>query len=216
MTKDTPTELRLVIADDHPIVRQGLRQAIEADSQLKIVAEAGDGRTALEQIQTLLPDIAILDIDMPQMDGFGVARALLREQSTVQVIFLTVHSEAEFLDEALTLGAKGYVLKDSAVTDIVAAIRAVATGNHYTSPALTSILVGRQHVSANAVSGFSSLSPTEQQIVKLIAEYKTSKEIAAALFISTHTVQTHRKNICAKLGLEGSHALMRFALEHTK
>jgi DNA-binding NarL/FixJ family response regulator len=210
------TETRIIIADDHPIVRQGMRQSIEADSTLKIVAEVGDGRTALEQIKSLQPDIAILDIDMPEMDGFAVARALQREKLQVEVIFLTVHCEEEFLNEALDLGAKGYVLKDSAVTDIVAGIRAVAAGKHYTSPALTSILVNRSRGGSTQGSGFASLSPAEQQIVKLIAEYKTSKEIAEALFISPHTVQTHRKNICVKLGLEGSHSLMRFALEHKK
>jgi DNA-binding NarL/FixJ family response regulator len=207
-------EIRLVMADDHPIVRQGLRQAIEADAGITILAESGDGQTALEQIHSLHPDIAILDIDMPQLDGFGVARALQRENLPVEVIFLTVHCEEEFLNEALALGAKGYVLKDSAVTDIVTSIRAVAAGQHYTSPALTSILVGRTRSVSTSVGGLSALSPAEQQIVSLIAEYKTSKEIAEALFISPHTVQTHRKNICAKLGLEGSHALMRFALQH--
>ena len=211
------TEIRLLVVDDHPIVREGLRKTIETDANLKVVAEAGDGPTALLYVQSLRPDIAILDIDMPQMDGFEVAREIQKQKIPVEIIFLTVHCEAEFLNEALSLGAKGYVLKDSAVTDIVNGIHAVASGNHYTSPALTSILVDRSRVkqsSPETRTGVSSLSPTEQQIVKLIAEYKTNKEIAEALFISPHTVHTHRKNICTKLGLEGSHALMRYALEH--
>ncbi|MCS6806099.1 MAG: response regulator transcription factor [Acidobacteriota bacterium] len=210
-------EIRLLIADDHPIFRQGLRQVIERESNLKVVAEVGDGQAALEQIAALRPAIVILDIDMPQMDGFSVARALQKQHLAVQIIFLTVHSEEDFFNEALALGAKGYVLKDSAVTDIVSSIRAVMAGQHYTSPALTSYLVGRRRPSslpAKPRLSLDLLTPTERQILKLIAEYKTSKEIAELLYISPHTVRTHRKNICLKLELQGSHALMKFALEH--
>lgn len=207
--------IRLVIADDHPIVRQGLRQVIEKDPGLQVVAEAGDGQAAVEQIKATQPRVAILDIDMPMMSGFEVARALARLSLPVEIIFLTVHCEEEFFNEALELGAKGYVLKDSSVTDIVACVRAVAAGQNYVSPALTSYLFRqRQQETSRQRSGVDALTPTERQILKLIAEYKTSKEVAAALFISPHTVQTHRKNICIKLELEGNHALMRFALEH--
>jgi DNA-binding NarL/FixJ family response regulator len=210
-------EIRLIIADDHPIFRQGLRQVIEREPQLKVIGEAGDGQTALERIAALRPEIAILDIDMPRMDGFSVARALLKQQLAVEIIFLTIHSEEEFFTEALALGAKGYVLKDSAVTDIVSSIRAVMSGQHYTSPALTSYLVGQRQPATATVKprlSLDLLTPTERQILKLIAEYKTSKEIAESLHISPHTVQTHRKNICLKLELQGSHALMKFALDH--
>ena len=209
------TEIRLVIADDHPIVRQGLRQVIEKDSGLKVVAEVGDGEAALEQIKATEPDIAILDIDMPGMSGFDVARALAVLSLPVGIVFLTVHCEEEFFNEALELGARGYVLKDSSVTDIVACARAVAAGQNYVSPSLTAYLFRRSRRETRPQrSEIDILTATERQILKLIAEYKTSKEIAAALFISPHTVQTHRKNISVKLGLEGNHALMRFALEH--
>lgn len=208
-------QIRLLIADDHPIVRQGLCQVIEKDPRLKIVAEAGDGQTALDQIRATQPDIAILDIDMPGRNGFAVARALASLPTPVKVIFLTVHREEDFFNEALELGAQGYVLKDSAVTDIVACIRAVAAGQNYVSPVLTSYLFQQRPRALEAKpAGIETLSPTERQILKLIADYKTTKEIAALLYISPHTVQTHRKNICVKLELEGSHALMRFALEH--
>jgi DNA-binding NarL/FixJ family response regulator len=210
-------EIRLVIADDHPIVRQGLRQTIEASPGLKVLAEANDGQAALERVRELRPDIVLLDVDMPKLHGFAVARAMKDERLPVEVIFLTVHSEEEFFKKALELDAKGYVLKDCAVTDIVSAIRAVASGQHYTSPSLTSYLVATRRRSAERgapVSGLGSLTPTERKVLALIADYKTSKQIADELFISPKTVQAHRANICTKLDVHGSHALMRYALEH--
>jgi DNA-binding NarL/FixJ family response regulator len=208
--------MRILIADDHPIVRQGLRQAIETDPQLTIVAEASDGREALDQIQTTQPDIAVLDIDMPGLDGFSVARAIGNLRLPVAIIFLTVYRDERFFAEALELGAKGYVLKDAAVTDILSGIRAVAAGEHFTSPALTSYLVKQRQTSParTQAPGLRDLTATERRILLLIAEYKTSREIGDALHISHRTVQTHRTNICAKLDLHGSHALMRFALDH--
>lgn len=208
-------EIRLVIADDHPIVRQGLCQILEQNSGLKILAAVGDGQSALEGVKRLAPDVLLMDIDMPGLSGFDVARGIGELHLPVGIIFLTVHCEEEFFNEAIALGAKGYVLKDSAITDIVAAIRAVASGQNYVSSALTAFLFQqRRSATPSQGSRLEDLTPTERQIVKLIADYKTSKEIAAELFISPHTVQTHRKNICIKLHLEGNHALMKFALEH--
>ncbi|HKQ73435.1 MAG TPA: response regulator transcription factor [Blastocatellia bacterium] len=210
-------EIRIVIVDDHPIVRQGLRQMIESDRALKIVAEAGDGQTALEQIQCLQPDLAVLDIDMPRMDGFAVAREIIGRKLPVEIIFLTIHRDEELFQAALDLGAKGYVLKDSAVTDIIAGIKAVASGRHYLSPALSPYLLKRR-AQVDALNqrkpGINSLTPTERRILKLIAEEKTSKEIAEELFISPRTVETHRANITRKLDLRGSLALIKFAVTH--
>ncbi len=121
-------QIRIVMADDHPIVRQGLRQMIETDKNLSIVAEAGDGETALDLIETHQPDVAVLDIDMPGMDGFAVVRGLQKKRINVEIVFLTMHSEEEIFQAAMDLGVKGYVLKDSAVTDIVSSIKAVAAG----------------------------------------------------------------------------------------
>lgn len=211
------TDIRVIVADDHPIVRQGLRQVIEADPQLKVIAEAGDGQTALDMMQTLQPEIAVLDIDMPEMDGFAVARALREQQLNTAVIFLTIHREEDLFNEALDVGARGYVLKDSATTDIVAGIRAVARGEHYTSPALTSSLINRRQRAAGLRQQnptLNDLTTAERRILQLIADYKTSREIADELCISYRTVETHRTNICQKLGLHGSHALMKFALAH--
>lgn len=209
--------IRIVMADDHPIVRQGLRQMIEADKSLTIIAEAGDGRSALELIETHKPDVAVLDIDMPQMDGFAVARSLQRKNLAVEVVFLTMHSEEEIFQAAMDLGVKGYVLKDSAVTDIVASIKTVAAGRPYLSPALSALLLHRRRRAEELDKqqpGLHDLSPMERRVLKLIAEDKTSREIAEELFISYRTVETHRSNICKKLDLHGSLALVKFAVAH--
>ncbi|MGE0129654.1 MAG: response regulator [Blastocatellales bacterium] len=209
------TDINIILADDHPFIRQGVRATIEREPNLKVLGEAGDGRTALALIQSLRPQVAILDIDMPEMDGFSVARQARQQKLPVEIIFLSIHREEEFFNRALELDAKGYVTKDSAVTDIVSAIHAVADGQHYVSPALASILVAqRRQTTAPRREGLASLSPTERQVLKLIAEYKTSKEIAETLGVSPLTVKTHRQNISLKLDVHGNHGLMKYALEH--
>jgi len=210
-------EIRVVIADDHPIVRQGLRQMIETDPGLKIVAEAGDGGAALEQIKALRPEVAVVDIDMPVQDGFAVAKAIREQKLPVELIFLTIHREEELFQAAIDVGVKGYVLKDSATTDIIAGIKAVAAGQPYISPSLSAYLInrgGRAAALAREKPGIEDLTPTERHVLKLIAEDKTSKEIAEELFISYRTVETHRTNITRKLDLHGSLALIRFAAAH--
>ena len=210
-------EIRIVLADDHPIVRRGLRLVIESDPQLRVVAEANDGREALAQIQTQQPDIAVLDIDMPQLDGFGIARELQRLRLSVAIVFLTLHSEEDLFQEAMELGVKGYLLKESAVTEIVNGIKSVAQGQFFVTPALTGYLLKRrqrtQHLT-EIIPGLASLTPTEHRILQLVTAYKSSKEIAAELFIHYRTVENHRTNICQKLGLSGPNALLKFALQH--
>ena len=210
-------EIKLMIADDHPIFRQGLRQVINADPGLTIVAEADDGETTLERLPTSGAEILVLDVDMPKKDGFEVARAIRSERLPVAVIFLTMHKDERFFNAALDLGVKGYVLKDSVVTEIIGCIRAVAAGHEYVSPALTSYLLNRGRRAAALLDeqpGLGQLTPTERRILKLIAEYKTSNEIAGELFISPRTVEHHRANICEKLELKGTHALLKFAVAH--
>jgi DNA-binding NarL/FixJ family response regulator len=208
------TEIPILIADDHPIVRQGLRQTIEA-AEFRVVAEASDGQQALTLLEQLRPEIAVLDIDMPILDGFSVARVIRERGWPVKVVFLTVHREETYLQQALGLGASSYVLKDSAITDIVASLRAAHEGTAYLSPLMTNYLV-RPPVSPAPVehTGLRALSVSERLVLQLIAEYKSTREIAEALHISPHTVETHRKNICRKLELRGSHALIKFALAH--
>jgi DNA-binding NarL/FixJ family response regulator len=201
-----------MLADDHPIVRQGLRQIIERESDLEVVFECGDGATALDAAIARQPDAVILDIDMPGKNGLEVLRGLRERSFAGKVVVMTVHREEEFFDEALRLGAHGYVLKDSAVEDVVTAVRSVRDGQNYVSPALTTVLVRQRE--RRPQTGLDSLTPTERQILKLIADYRTNNQIAETLFISPLTVKTHRRNICVKLDLEGNHALMKFAVEH--
>ncbi|MCM3903206.1 MAG: response regulator transcription factor [Pyrinomonadaceae bacterium] len=210
-------KLRIVIADDHPIFRDGLRNIIESEPGFRVVGEAGDGVSALEMIQKMRPAIAVLDISMPKLDGLKVARKLITEEPPVEVIFVTMYREQKVFTEAIQAGVKGYVLKDSAATDIISCIRAVAAGQKYASPELTTFLVNSVRDTETAGiprSDLEGLTSAEFRVLWLLADYKTSKEIAQDLFISPRTVHTHRNNICQKLGIHGSHALMKFALAH--
>jgi two-component system, NarL family, response regulator DegU len=211
------SEIRIVIADDHPIFRKGLRGTIETDPTLKIVAEAEDGEQALELIQTLRPEIAILDMEMPHKDGFEVIQEIQEKKLPVSVIFLTMYKDERFFNTAMNRGAKGYVLKESAVNDIITAIKSVASGNHFISPLLSTYLLNRHQRAASLTvqkPGLSNLTPAEREVLRLIAANKTSKQIAGELFIAVRTVEKHRANISEKLELRGSHALLNFALEH--
>lgn len=210
-------KLSVIVADDHPIFRRGLREVMEEDGGLLVVGEAGDGAAALQQIERLRPDVAVLDIDMPQLNGFDLVKEIRRKKLPVQIVFLTMHRDEDLFNEALSLGVRGYVLKDSAATEVVASIRAVAGGQHYISPAISSYLVrrgDRRAAFAQATPGLTDLTPAELRVLKLIAANKTSREIAVELFLSYRTVENHRANICQKLGLRGSHALVKFAFEH--
>ena len=209
--------IRIVVADDHPIVRQGLRKTIESDPSLQIVAESGDGKIALEQIQRFQPEVAILDINMPEVGGLAAARRVQELKLRVGIVLLTIHREEEFFQEAMNIGVKGYLLKDSLTIDIIAGVKAVAAGRHYISSSLSSYLINRcnraiPHIEEKSM--FDNLTPAERRVLRLISEEKTSKEIAESLFISPRTVETHRTNICRKLQLRGSLALIKFALSH--
>ena len=210
-------EITIIIADDHPIVRQGLRQAIETEADLIIVAEAEDGKKALESIAKFQPNIAILDVDMPELDGFAVARAIRKKYLQTEIIFLTIHNDEIMFNEAIDIGAKGYVLKHSALEDIIDCIKIVAKNQFCVSPSLTTFLINRQRRSLNLTEEkptIKNLTRTEKRILKLIAEEKSTKEIADELFISPTTVEKHRANISRKLDLKGSYALLKFALTH--
>jgi DNA-binding NarL/FixJ family response regulator len=208
----------VIIADDHPLVRRGLRQVIQAEPGFEVVGEVGDGQSALDLIQKLQPSIAILDFSMPKLNGIELARQLKGSDSPVKTILITMYYEEKLFKEALKAGVKGYVLKDSAASDIIDCMLAVSAGQCYGSPKFTTYLVDRvrQFDSVRPMlSGLDALTQTELRVLSLIAEYKTSREIAQELFISPRTVETHRNNICKKLDVHGNHALIKFAIEHS-
>ncbi len=208
-------EIRILIADDHPIVRRGLRLSVEEDAGLKVVAEASDGEMALALIKKYHPHVAVLDIDMPKLDGLGVAREIARQKLDAKIIFLTFHADEDLFRSAMSLGSKGYILKDSASQEIVAGVRAVASGRPYISSAITEKLLHPREASPqNTLTA--NLTPTERRIMRLIADGKSSKEIGAELSIHYRTVENHRTNMCRKLNLEGegANALLRFALQN--
>jgi DNA-binding NarL/FixJ family response regulator len=211
------SKISIVFADDHPVFRAGLKQVISTDPEFALLAEAGDGPGALEAIRKHKPSIALLDFDLPKLNGLEITRALQKERSPARVIILTMHSAETLFNEALDAGVSGYVLKDNAAVDILNSLRTVAEGGIYLSPAVSAYLVRRTHRSqalAKRLPGLADLTPTERRILKLIAASKTSKEIGKELFISYRTVETHRSNICEKLELRGSNRLLQFAIEH--
>lgn len=211
-----PNQITVLIADDHPIFRKGLREIVQAEPSLQLVAEAEDGTHALSLLRTLRPAVAVLDVDMPQHDGISIARAVQAEGLPTAIVLLTMHRNEKFFNAALDLGVQGYVLKDSAVTEIVTAIRAVHKGQRFVTPLLTDYLLNRHQSMQDAATGagLNALTEAERRVLKLIAHYKTSQQIADELFISIRTVDRHRANIASKLDLKGAHALLHFALQH--
>ena len=209
-------KIRLLIADDHPIVRRGLVSTVESEPGIKVVAEAQNGEEALRLIREHKPDVAVLDIDMPKLDGLGVAREVTRLALGTRIIFLTLHKDADLFRAAIQAGGSGYLLKDSAMQEVVDGVKTVCAGRQFVSAALVSLFVEAPTKAAPDPQEalLESLTPTERQILKLIANGKSSKEIGADLSIHYRTVENHRTNICKKLGIEGANALLRFALQY--
>ncbi len=208
-------KLKLVLADDHPLIRKGLRQVLEAHPKIHSIHEAENGEEALAIIRRELPDIAILDIEMPVMDGYQVARTIQQEHLPVSVVFLTMYKEEHFFNKALDIGVAGYILKENAVSEIAQCLQFVSEGKSYISPVLSQFLVRRSHKKPTATLDLvGRLTQTERKILKLLADMKTSQQIADELFVSVNTVSNHRSNISEKLGLHGSHTLLKFAVEN--
>jgi len=211
------TRMKLLIVDDHPVFRRGLREIIGEHRQFEIVGEAADGAVGLQMAAVLQPDIIILDVDMPHLNGLQMARELRKLQNSAQIVFLTMYHDEDLFNAALDIGVKGYVLKENAGGEVVAAIMAVVAGGTFFSPALATIGTRREdRVKSLLLSkpSLDSLTTAETRVLKLIAEDRTSKEIAELLKISTKTVENHRHNICRKLNIYGSHSLLKFAFDH--
>ena len=209
--------IKVIIVDDHPLFRQGLRQVIEADPRFQLIGETGDGAAALQLIQERKPDIAVLDVNLPRLSGLEVTRQLQGKRLPTRIIILTMYKEEETFNRALDLGVRGFVLKENAVEDILNSLVTVAEGEHYLSPSISTYLVrrrGRAEELAARKPGLEDLTKAERRVLKLVAEKRTSREIAAELFISPRTVEAHRANISSKLDLRGSHSLLQFALEN--
>jgi DNA-binding NarL/FixJ family response regulator len=210
-------DIRILIADDHPIFRQGLRLVIEAQRGLTVVAEASDGQRALERLREGDITVAVLDVTMPVHDGFAVAREAREHRLPANLVFLTMHKDEHYLNAALDLGVRGYVLKDNASTEIVDCIRSVAGGGEYVSATLSSFLIHRRTRAATLAEekpALEQLTPAERRVLRLVADGLTSREIAGQLGLGVRTVEHHRNNVAVKLALRGSHALTKFALKH--
>jgi len=211
-------DIRVLIADDHPVFRHGLQQVVERQADMQVVEAVADGTAALDAIRRLLPDVCVLDVRMPGLGGFEVAQQVAQEQLQTRLMFLTMHDEPVLFERAMAIGVKGYVLKDAALSEIVQAVRVVALGRTYLSPSLSEYLVERSFPSRRPApaesSPLASLNERERHILRLIGDSKTSKEIAEMLGIHYRTVENQRAAISQKLGLQGSHALVKFAFEH--
>ena len=207
----------IIIADDHPLFRSGVRQALESEPDFRVIAEAGDGQRGLELIEEHRPDAAVLDINMPKLSGLDVAKEAVKRKLPTAIILLTMFDDEEMLNEAMDIGVKAYLLKESASIDVANAVRSALEGRHYISPMLTDKLLRRQKSHADFDAKHprvETLSFTERKILKLIADSKTTREIAGELFLSPKTVDNYRFKISEKLGLRGSYSLLKFALEN--
>jgi DNA-binding NarL/FixJ family response regulator len=211
-------EVTVLIADDHPLLRHGLRDVIGPNSRFKVVGEASDGEDALRQLSSLKPHITILDIDMPRLNGLETMRAIRQLPFQVKVIILTMYNEEDMFNAAMDLGAKGYVLKENAANDILIALEKVDRGEDFVSP----LMAEAGHRRGDRVRELllskpqiESLTPAERRILKLVGEDYTSKEIADLLRLSVRTVDNHRQHICDKLKLHGTHSLLKFAFDNS-
>jgi DNA-binding NarL/FixJ family response regulator len=211
-------EVTVLIADDHPLLRRGLRDVIGENSRFKIVGEASDGQEALRLLASLKPQIAIVDIDMPRCNGLETLREIRQLPFPVKVVILTMYKEEDMFNTAMDLGAKAYVLKENAANEIVSALEKVDGGEAFVS---TLMLEAGQRRSERvrelllSKPQIESLTPAERRILKLIGEDYTSKEIADRLKLSVRTVDNHRQHICNKLQIHGTHSLLKFAFDNS-
>lgn len=205
--------IKVLVADDHKVVREGLRTLIEKQPGMEVIAEAENGRMALKLIKKLSPDIAIMDIAMPDLNGIEATRQIVAEAPSTKVIALSMHSDRQFVTRMMSAGASGYLLKDCAFEEVARAIRSVMARQTYLSPEIVSIVVKAfLRRSEPSDSMLSVISPREREVLQLIAEGKTTKQIALRLHISAKTVDTHRRNIMDKLDIHSIAELTKYAI----
>ena len=204
--------IRILLADDHAVVRQGFRMILSAHSDLEIIGEAGNGREAVDLAASLRPDVVVMDVTMPELNGIEATRRLTADNPHVRVVALSMHKDSVYVREILRAGARGYLLKDSVADDLVAAVRAVAGGEGYLSPAVSNAVLDdyRKHVT----NPIDMLSSREREVLQMLAEGKTNKEIAATLNLSVYTVDAHRGRIMEKLNVHSINELVRFAVRN--
>ena len=206
--------IRVLLVDDHQIMLQGLRALLEKQPDMEVVAEAGEGRTALRLARDLKPDIIILDVAMPDLNGIETARMIVSEMSDIKIIALSMHSDRRFVVEMLKAGASGYLLKDCALEDLVRAIRVVMANQTYLSPEVAGTVVEeyvRKSQDGDA-SAFSILTAREREVLQLLAEGLSTKNVAARLHVSVKTIETHRQHIMEKLNTHSIADLIKYAV----
>ena len=207
--------IRVFLADDHAVVRDGLRFLLEAQGDISVASDAADGRQAVLQVQHLQPDVVVMDIAMPGLNGIEAARQICETCPSAQVVILSMHATAEHIFRALQAGARGYLLKESAGLEVVEAVRAVHAGRRYLSHKISDIVVDdyvQQQIVAQ--SPLARLSPREREILQLVAEGKSSADIAAILSLSPKTVETYRSRLMQKLNIGDLPDLVKFAIRH--
>jgi two-component system response regulator NreC len=208
-------QIRILIADDHTIIRSGLRLLLEQQSDFTVVAEANDGREAVELVARHKPAVAILDIGMPQLNGIEATRQILAAEPTTQVVILSMHADEGYVLRALKAGARAYILKNATESDLIRAVRTVADGKSFFSPVISKMLLEdyiRQIRDKQVEDSYDLLTPREREILQMLAEGKTNKEVANILHLSVHTVDAHRGNILQKLNLHGVPEMILYAV----
>jgi two-component system, NarL family, response regulator NreC len=209
------SKIRILLADDHGLVRKGLRLLVESQEGLEVVGEAADGREAVRLAAQLRPDIAILDIAMPNLNGIDAAAQIVKSCPDVRVVILSMHSDETYVVRALDAGARGYLLKDSAEDDLVQAIRTVAEGRPYFSPAISATLLEdyvRTLRQRGLTDSYDLLTDREKEVLQLLAEGKSNKDVAALLNLSPYTIETHRTNMMQKLNLHNTAEIVLYAV----
>lgn len=207
--------MKILLADDHNVLRKGLRRILEEQPDLEVVGEASNGREALNLANSLRPDIVVMDIAMPLMNGLEATRQILQRHSDVNVLILSMYSDENYVVQVLRAGARGYLLKDTAEEDLIVAVRTVAKGMPFFSPKIAKLLLGdgMQRLRQEGVSdSYDLLTPREREVLQLIAEGKSNKEAAAALFVSPTTIETHRARIMDKLDLHSTADIVLYAV----